>query len=71
MIFSKLKVFSTFDEIFFLLQNMNYFSANLSIEDNKVQISALRSQVENNSNIIENSIDLESKGAINEIVNHF
>ena len=50
---------------------MNYFSANLSIEDNKVQISALRSQVENNSNIIENSIDLESKGAINEIMNHF
>ena len=52
-------------------QNMNYFSANLSIEDNKVQISALRSQVENNSNIIENSIDLESKGAINEIVKHY
>ena len=51
-------------------QNMNLFSANLSIEDNKVQISALRSQVENNSNIIENSIDLESKGAINKIVKH-
>ena len=49
---------------------MNYSSANLSIEENKVQISALRSQVENNSNIIENIIDLESKGAFNEIVKH-
>ena len=55
----------------FFFQNINYFSANLSIEDNKVQISALRGQVENNSNIIENSIDLESKGTINEIVKHY
>ena len=50
---------------------MNYFSANVSVEENKVQISALRGQVENNSNVIENIIDLESKGAINEFIKDY